>query len=90
MENFIFDASHISTTYIAVKRCVRYIFASLIFMSKREHLWNKEECFLLDLEIFFRFRYSNVMTSPNPQVWNTKHILLCNLGSKHSLVMKFG
>ena len=31
MENFIFDASHISTTNIAVKRCVRYIFASLIF-----------------------------------------------------------
>ena len=30
------------------------------------------------------------MTSSNAQAWNTKHILLNNLGSKHSLVMKFG
>ena len=30
------------------------------------------------------------MTSLNAQAWNTKHILLNNLGSKHSLVMKFG
>ena len=31
--------------------------------------------------------YSNVMTSPNAQTWNTKHILLNNLGSKHSVVI---
>ena len=36
------------------KGCVRYIFASLFFMSKREHLWNKEECFLFHLESSFR------------------------------------
>ena len=30
------------------------------------------------------------MTSSNAQAWNTKHILLNNLGSKHSLVIKFG
>ena len=30
------------------------------------------------------------MTSSNAQAWNTKHILLNNLGSKHSLVKKFG
>ena len=30
------------------------------------------------------------MTSSNAQAWNTKHILLNNLGSKCSLVMKFG
>ena len=30
------------------------------------------------------------MTSSNAQAWNTKHILLKNLGSKHSLVIKFG
>ena len=30
------------------------------------------------------------MTSSNAQSWNTKYILLNNLGSKHSLVMKFG
>ena len=31
-----------------------------------------------------------MMTSSNAQAWNTKHILLNNLGSKHSLVMIFG
>ena len=30
------------------------------------------------------------MTSSNATALNTKHILLNNLGSKHSLVMKFG
>ena len=30
------------------------------------------------------------MTSSNAQAWNTKHILLNNLKSKRSLVMKFG
>ena len=47
---------------------------------------------LLVLEIinFLHVRYSNVMTSSNAQAWNTKHILLNNSGSKHSLVMKSG
>ena len=30
------------------------------------------------------------MTSSNAQAWNAKYILLNNLGSKCSLVMKFG
>ena len=30
------------------------------------------------------------MTSSNAQAWNTKHILLYNLGSKQGLVIKFG
>ena len=30
------------------------------------------------------------MASSNAQAWNTKHILLNNLGSKRSLVMRFG
>ena len=30
------------------------------------------------------------MTSSNAQAWNTKHILLNNMESKRSLVMKFG
>ena len=30
------------------------------------------------------------MTSSNAQAWNMKHILLNNLGIKHSLAMKFG
>ena len=39
---------------------------------------------------YFVFRYSTVMTSSNVQTWNTKHILLNNLGSKQSLLMKYG
>ena len=30
------------------------------------------------------------MASSDTQAWNTKHILLNNLGSKRSLVIKFG
>ena len=33
-----------------ILECVRYIFASLFFMSKRELFWNKEKCFLFDFE----------------------------------------
>ena len=29
-----------------LKGCVRYIFANLFSMAKKEHLWNKEKCFL--------------------------------------------
>ena len=36
-----------------LKVCVCYIFASLFFKSKREHLWNKEEHFLFHLESSF-------------------------------------
>ena len=36
-----------------LKDCVHYIFASLFFMFKREHLWNKEKCFLFHLESSF-------------------------------------
>ena len=35
--------------YFLFKGCVRYIFASLFFTSKRQHLWNKEDCFLFHL-----------------------------------------
>ena len=83
---------------LSLEGCIRYIFASLFCMSKREHLRNKEKCFLFHFESsscleiinFWHFRYSNIMTSSNAQAWNTKHILLNNLGSKRSLVMKFG
>ena len=39
---------------ISFKGCVRYIFASLLCMSKREHLWNKEKCILFQFESSFR------------------------------------
>ena len=37
----------------SVKGCVRYIFASLFFMSKMEHFRNKEKCFLFHFESSF-------------------------------------
>ena len=46
--------------------------------------------FILEIIKYQIFRNSNVMTSLNAQAWNTKHISLNKLGSKHSLVMKFG
>ena len=79
--------------YPHLKGCVRYISASSFYMSKREHLWNKEKYFLFHFQISSRswdFRYSNIMTSSNAQAWDTKHVLLNNLGSKRSLVMKYG
>ena len=67
-------------------------------MSKKEDLWNKENCFLFHFESFFRswdnqvltfqvFKYHDIIKGLS---WNMKHILLNNLKSKHSLVMKFG
>ena len=34
----------------SVKGCVHYIFAGLFCMSKREHLQNKEKCFLFHFD----------------------------------------
>ena len=81
-----------------LKGCVRYIFASLFCVSKRQHFRNKEKWFLLHFESSFRswnnqiltFSIFKIMTSSNAQAWNTKHILLSNLESKHNLLMKFG
>ena len=39
---------------------------------------------------FYYFSYSNIMMSSNTHTWDIKHILLNNLGSKCSPVMKFG
>ena len=60
----------------SVKGCVRYIFASLFCMSKREHLWNKEKCFLLhfksssrlldnQLSTFWIFKCHDVIKCPS-------------------------
>ena len=38
---------------ILIKGCVRYIFTSLFYKSKRDHLWNKEKCFLFHSKAFF-------------------------------------
>ena len=79
-------------------KVVSVTFLLVFFMSKREHFWNKENVFYFTLKILFVleiirflfFRYSNVMTSSNAKAVNTKHILLNYLGSKHSLLLKFG
>ena len=46
-----------------LKGCVHYIFASLFFMSKREHLWNKEECFSFHQESSFHSRENQILVS---------------------------
>ena len=56
-----------------VKGCVRYIFASLFFKSKGQHLGKNEKCFYFTSKAlfvlkkikFYNFRYSNFMKSPN-------------------------
>ena len=37
-----------------IKGCDRYIFASLFFKFKGEHLWNKEKCFSFHFKSSFR------------------------------------
>ena len=44
-----------------LKSCVRYIFASLFFKSKRERLWNLEKCVLFHLKISFRSRENQIV-----------------------------
>ena len=45
---------------LKVRLCV-LLFASLLFMSEREHLWNKEKCFSISLgKLFLFLRWSNV------------------------------
>ena len=77
--------------------CARYIFAGLFCMpkvstcEKRKNvfLFSSKALFVLELMKFSLFGYSNVMTSSNAKARNTKHILLNNLGNKHSLVIIF-
>ena len=53
---------------IFFKGCVRYIFASLFFKSKGEHLGNKEKCFFISLQKFFSFARKS-----NFRIWD-KHL----------------
>ena len=39
--------------FVPRKGCIHYIVAGLFFMSKRDFLWNKEECFLFCLKSSF-------------------------------------
>ena len=69
---------------------VRCIFATLLFKSKREHLFHFKSSFLSQenriLEIY-SFKFHDVIKCLSTK---QKYILLNNLGSKHRLLMKFG
>ena len=47
---------------LKVKVCVRYIFASLFGIYRREHFWNKEKCFLFHFEISCRSWDNQILT----------------------------
>ena len=75
-----------------------YIFGSLFCTSKGEHLWSKENCFLLHFESSFRSWDNQILTS---QIFRCHDVIKCpsmnhettfteQLGSKDSLVKKFG
>ena len=48
--------------FTELKGCVRYIFAGLFCMSKREHLWNKEKWVLFHFESSSRFWDNHILT----------------------------
>ena len=105
---WVFQRSSLSLTHLwdsethslCFKGCVRYIIPSLFFMSKKEHLWNKEKYFLFHFESSFRSWDNQILTF---QIFKCHDVTKClsmkhethiielnNFGSKHSLVMKFG
>ena len=64
---------------LSIKGCVRYIFASLFCMSKREYLWNKENCFLSNFESSFHSWDNQVLTF---QIFKCHDVIKC-LSMKH-------
>ena len=78
----------VSATFLLV--CFVCLKGSTCKTRKNSFYFTSKALLVLEIINFQHFRYSNVMTSSNAQSWNTKHILLNNLGSKCSLVMKFG
>ena len=61
------------------KGCVRYIFASMFFMSKRQHFQNKEKCLLFHLESSFCFWDNQILTF---QIFKCHDVIKC-LSMKH-------
>ena len=47
---------------VPFKGCVRYIFATLFCMSKREHLWQKQKLFLFHFDSSFRSWDNQLLT----------------------------
>ena len=63
-----------------LKGCVCHIFASLFYMAKREHFWNKRKCFSFHFKnsfsswdnqilIFQIFKYHGIIKCPNTFYW---------------------
>ena len=77
----------VSTTFLLV--CFVSLKEGTCETKKNVFYFTSKAIFVLEIIKFELFRYSNVMTSSNAQAWSTKHILRNNLGSKHSLVIKF-
>ena len=77
----------VSATFLVV--CFVCLTDSTCETRKNVFYFTTKALFVLEVIKFSLFRYSNIMTSSNVQTWNTKHILLNNVGSKHSLLMKF-
>ena len=77
-----------SATFLLV--CFVFLKENTFETTKNIFYFTSKALFVLEIIKFKHFRYSNIMTSSNAQAWNTKHILLNNLGRKCSLVMKFG
>ena len=63
--------------WLMIKGCAHYIFASLFCISKREHPWNQEKCFLFQFESSFHswdnkiltFQIFKCQTSSNAYAW---------------------
>ena len=78
-------AKVVSATFLLV--CFVNLKDNICDIRKIVFYFTSKALFLIEI-IDLIFKCSNVMTSSNAQAWNTKHILLNNLGSKYSLVMK--
>ena len=71
--------SFIDIKSVFFKGCVCYIFFSLLCMSKREYLWNREKCFLFHFKISFYSWDHQILTF---QVLKCYDVIKC-LSVKH-------
>ena len=56
------------------KGYLRYIFTNLLSMPKREHLWNKEKCFLFHFKSSFRSLDNKIL---NFQIFKCHGVIKC-------------
>ena len=64
---------------LLIKGCVCYIFGSLFCISKREHSWNKGNCFLFHFRSFFRSWDHQIL---NFKIFKCHDVIKC-LSMKH-------